>query len=77
MRFASRGPSESLLWRISEETEICIGRENARRLKSICGERGSFFLSDFIVVICGMAELRGNERSNSIPADDLSLPRPE
>ena len=44
MRFASRGPSESLLWRISEETEICIGRENARRLKLICGERGSFFL---------------------------------
>ena len=78
MRFGSRGPSESLLLRISEETEICIGRENARRLKSICGERGSFFFSsDFSVSIGGMVELRRNELRNSIPAEDLSLPRPE
>ena len=49
MRFASRGPSESLLWRISEETEICIGRENARRLKLICGERGSVFFEVILV----------------------------
>ena len=49
MRFASRGPSESLLWRISEKTEICIGRENARRLKLICGERGSFFFEVILV----------------------------
>ena len=46
-----------------------------KEVKSICGERVVFFRSDFSVSICSMVELRKTERRNSVPTDDLLLPR--
>ena len=65
----------SLSYRGSLRKQKFVSGVKTQGLKSICGERVVFFRSDFSVSICSMVELRMTERRNSVPADDLLLPR--